>query len=721
MQSQDPPRKGVVLLLACMAGAPATAQEDAAVVELDTIEVGASASTATEGSGSWVAPQPNTAATGLPLTPFETPQSVSVITNQQIVDQNALTLSQALNYATGVFVSQGNGEYRFGYFARGQEITNQQYDGVPTFVHWYARDVNTPDDLTMYDRIEVIRGATGLMVGAGDPSATVNLVRKRPFETRQGFVDAQVTSYGQVTGTVDWSTPVNAAGTVRARVVATGSAGNGYRDDTDTTYGMIYGTLDADLSEATTASIGFVYSAEDIDGYAWGGLPTRPDGSFFPFYDGRTSPALDWEYSDRRQTVGFVDVNHQFDNGWTLHGAGRASKGDTDMFSSYLWWSGDVLTRSGGLYDYDNDSYALDVQANGPVTLFGREHELVFGANGNRDFTAYYYSDPYGFVIPDPRHLGRPDGPRPASTDVLSWTEYNQTQSGLYGAGRFSIADPLTAILGGRVSRYESITYGTYDDASYSANGEFTPYAGLVYDVNDRVMLYASYTEIFRPQSEVTPSGSQLDPATGRNYELGVKTQWFGGQVEASAAVFQSEQTGLANQVFDQPCPPGYFACYEPAGEVRTRGVDIEVAGAVTDRWNLFLGYTYADPEYVEGENAGEPFNTAKYPRNMGKLFTTYDLGGRFEGLTLGGGMRVQSGIYSQGVSWSDGTAFKISQGGYAVFDAMARFEVNERTSVQLNVDNIFDREYYTAIADPGYGNFMASGLTATLALRRSF
>lgn len=717
-----PPGRIILLTICLTAAAPAAAQDEGqgGAVLLDTIEVQAAAG-ATEGSGSWVAPNASGAATGLPLTPFETPQSVSVITNAQIQAQNAQTLAQALDYATGVFVSQGNGDYRYGYYARGQEIINLQYDGVPTFTHWYARDINAPDDLTMYDRIEVVRGATGLLEGAGDPSATVNLIRKRPFETRQGFVDAQATSYGEVTGTVDWSTPVNAAGTVRARIVATGKTGDGYRDGTDTTYGMVYGTLDADLSDSTTASIGFAYSAEDIDGYAWGGLPTRRDGSFFGFYDGKTSPSLSWEYSDRRQTVGFVEIDHRFDSGWSLRGAGRASKGDTDMLSSYLWWNGDDLTRSGGLFDYDNDSYALDVQASGPVRLFGREHELVFGANGNRDFTAYYASDAYDLVIPDPRHLGRPNGPKPPSTATYAWTEYTQTQAGLYGAGRFSIADPLTAILGGRVSWYDSVTWGGYDDSSYSANGEFTPYAGLVYDVNDRVMVYASYTEIFRPQSEVTPSGGQLDPATGKNYELGVKTKWFDGALEASLAVYQSEQTGLPDQVFDKPCPPGYFSCYEPAGEIRTRGVDVEVAGAVTDRWNVFLGYTYADPEYVEGENAGEPFNTAKYPRNMGKLFTTYDLGGRFEGLTLGGGMRVQSDIHAEGLSWPDNTPFKIKQGGYAVFDAMARYQVDDRTSLQVNVDNLLDREYYTAIADTGYGNFMASGLTATVALRRDF
>ena len=116
------------------------------------------------------------------VTPRETPQSVSVVTQQAIIDQNAQTLTEVLDFTTGVTAIQGNGEVRFGYFARGSEIVNMQIDGLASWMHWYMRDINPQ----VFDRVEVVRGATGLIEGAGNPSASVNLIRKRGTGERRG-------------------------------------------------------------------------------------------------------------------------------------------------------------------------------------------------------------------------------------------------------------------------------------------------------------------------------------------------------------------------------------------------------------------------------------------------------------------------------------------------------------------------------------------------------
>jgi outer membrane receptor for ferric coprogen and ferric-rhodotorulic acid len=709
-------------LTAAMGTGPAAAQEagDEAFV-LGTITV--VGQQATEDTGAYAAEIPTGTAAGLALTPRETPQSVSVVTQAEVLDQADETLTEALDYATGVTAAQGNGELRFGYFARGSSIENVQYDGVASWTHWYARDINPQDNMAMYDRVEIVRGATGLLEGSGNPSASINLVRKRPTAERriEGIVDAQ--SWGNAGVTFDASSALNDEGTVRGRFIANGVTGNGWRDDMEHDVGILYGTVDADLGDRTTASLGVAWAKEDIDGYSWGGLPTRPDGSFFPFYDSTTASALPWEHSHRRQTVGFVEIEHELEGGWTVVGKGRASEGDTEMLSSYMFWNEDgELVRSGGLYDYDNRSYSADVHATGPFRLFGRQHELVLGVSGNRDFTSYIMTEEYEFVIPDPADLGSPDGPRGTPVGPY-WSDYHREQWGIYANSRWSVTDALSVFAGGRVSWFDDRMVADWGEEAYDADAKFVPYLAAVYDIDPTWTVYASYTGIFMPQSELELGGGFLPPVEGTNAEAGIKAGFFDGELQATAALFQTEQTNLAVPDHGAPCPPGQFPpCFSTPGEkVRTRGFELELTGAVTPRWNVTASYTYANSEYVEGPSEGERYDPSYSPQHLGKLATTYALPGALEGLTVGAGMRAQSGLYAEGEAWPSLAPFRIEQPGYAVFDAMARYAFSERTAIQLNVENLFDRDYYSAIADPGYGNFKGLGRSATLTLRHLF
>ena len=534
------------------------------------------------------------------------------------------------------------------------------------------------------------------------------------------MLDAQ--SWGNAGVTLDASSPLNDEGTIRGRVIANGVAGNGWRDDMEHDVGLLYGTIDADLGDRTTASLGLAWAMEDIDGYSWGGLPTQPDGAFFPFYDATTASALPWEYSHRRQTQGFVEIEHELDGGWVIVGKGRASEGATDMLSSYMFWNeDDALVRSGGFFDYDNRSYSADVHATGPFRLFGRQHELVVGVSGNRDYTSYDTPEGYEFVIPDPADLGSPDGPGPMPyPDGGYWSDYQRQQWGLYANSRWSVTDQLSLLAGGRVSWFYDRMVADWGEESYDADARFTPYVGAVYDIDPTWTVYASYTGIFMPQSELQLGGGFVPPVEGTNAEAGVKAGFLDGALQASAALFQ---TDLAVPDYGAPCPPGQFPpCFNTPGEkVRTQGFEVELTGAVTPRWNILASYTYANAEYVEGPNEGERYDPSYSPAHLGKLTTTYALPGAFEGLTVGAGMRAQSGLYAEGEAWPSLAPFLIAQPGYAVFDAMARYMLSERTAIQLNVENLFDRDYYSAIADPGYGNFKGTGRVATLTLRHLF
>lgn len=729
--STPPSRRGLsagASLLALALATPAFGQETADSLTLDTIDVNAGGAT-TEGTGAYISQGPTNAAIGLGLTEREIPQSVSIVTQQRILDENLQTLNEAVDSTTGLTAAQGNGEMRWSYYARGSEITNIQYDGIPTYVHFYARDASPQDDLAIYDRIEVVRGATGLLEGTGNPSASINLVRKRPTAEPQFKAEVGVSSFGNASATLDASAPVNAEGTVRYRLVSSGLAGDGYRDNLSDDRALLYGTLDFDLGEATTLSLGASYLKETIDGYSWGGFWTQPDGTFYDF-TGSDSPSLSWESSDREQTAAYLDLEHDFGQGWALKVAGRAADNTGDIFSSYSRWESAAdgtlsLYRDGGRYDYTSWNTSLGAQVAGPVTLFGRAHELVFGVNGSRDNTRYDSNINYLFVNENPSEAD-PNVSFPEFIDVDQFWDMTNTSWGVYGAARLTVTDQLKVIGGGRFTWYDYTDDSDWGGAhSYSVDAQPIPYIGAVYDIDDTWSVYASYTGIFLPQQNYGPNGL-VDPVEGRNGEVGAKAALFGGQVLATAAVFATEQDGLAEVDPNATgCGPAVDpTCYRNAGLVRTLGAELELAGAITDRWNVFAGYTYATAEYREGDQQGDAFATNLMPRHLLKLSTTYDLPGTFEGLTIGGSLRAQSATYNESDTntWSSGgVPWRIDQPGYAVVDLMARYALTEATSLQVNVENLFDRTYYTAINEPGYGNFIGEPRSASLLLRHTF
>ncbi len=677
---------------------------------------------ATEVTGRYTAAGPTGAATGLALTARETPQSLSVVTKQETLDRNDRTLQEALRYAPGINAVLNTGDTRWWYYSRGFQIENFQYDGVSTFSHYLSGRINSQPDMAMFDRIEVVRGATGLMTGAGDPSGSVNLLRKRATAEPRVWAEASAYSIGKGSLTADASGALNDSGTVRGRIVATGMTGAASeRRHNARTYGLIFGTLDFATTENTTLSIGGSYAIDNTDGYDWGGLPTQPDGSFYPFYTSKTTAALPWEYADVRQAVAYLDIEHRFDSGWQVKATGRVSIGDSDVLSSRLMRAGanGGLDRMGTLDDQDGNSYAGNLSASGPVTLFGRQHDISFGFNASHDYSAYWSGISYYWAVPDPRHLDQP-GVRDTYEAGPYWSRMQQTQYGAYVSGRFQLADPVHLILGGRLAWYENESAAGWGNSGFKARAEPVPYAGLVYDVSENVALYASYTRVFKPQNFISPSGGTLAPVQGSSVEAGVKAALLDEKLQINLALYQSDQTGLP-VVANEPCRPGVLTCYDPAEKIRTRGIDIEVVGALTDRWNITASYTYADPEYVRGPKASQNYNTDRMPRSLGKLYTSYAFGGALDGLSAGGGVRVQSGIRQAGTERYSRIPFLIRQPGYAVFDLMLRYDLTETTQLQINVDNILDRHYYQAIGDSSYSNSIAAGRTASMTLRHAF
>lgn len=263
--------------------------------------------------------------------------------------------------------------------------------------------------------------------------------------------------------------------------------------------------------------------------------------------------------------------------------------------------------------------------------------------------------------------------------------------------------DDLKLILGGRLTnwKYDAI-WSAGADQKYDAKNEFTPFAGVVYDINANHSLYASYTNIFKPQNYKGANEKLLDPLVGNNYEVGVKGEYFDKKLNSSLSIFRIKQDNSPVQT-DTRLSDGTFA-YRAAKGVVSKGVELEVSGKITNNWDVQLGFAHFDAE----EANGTKYNT-RAPRNNVVLFTKYNLG-KF---SIGGGVNWKSKGYV-------GSGSRVvTQDAYSVFDLMAAYRFNDRLSLQLNIHNLFDKKYYSGYS--AYEYVYAEPINGMLSLKYQF
>ncbi|WP_445261217.1 TonB-dependent siderophore receptor [Pseudomonas sp. RA_35y_Pfl2_P32] len=675
--------------------APAFADDSSAVQQTSrpsTLELGATEVTSThlgsttEGTSSYTTGAMSTA-TKLPLTMRETPQAVTVITRQRMDDQAMTSINDVVNATPGLFLDYSSGPGRQSYSARGFDVDNLMYDGIPSGYQGWI--VGAQPNLAMFDRVEVVRGATGLVTGAGNPSAAINMVRKRPLAEQKVTLTGAAGTWDNYRGEVDASSPLNDSGTLRGRVVTSYRDSNSFVDDVDEQHGLFYAVTEADLGEDTTLTLGFS-NQKDKTNYFWGSSMIGLDGHHLDL-PRSYNPGTDWENKDQEINTLFAEVRQQLANDWKLQLNANYSEQNALFTGSYQSrWVNNTLARTVYQSAHDENQAGVDAFVSGPFQALGRSHELVVGASKRiYDMTTHNYS-PYDTNWPI--NAGKPDFVHTDNSREVT------TQDGLYMTTRLSLADPLKLILGGRLDWYD---YDNRDgDGDYKVTRNVTRYAGLIYDLDDHHSVYVSYSDIFTPQSAKDTSGTPVKPIVGKNYEVGIKGEYFDGALNASLAVFRIDQENRAVQVYVPNCPQA--TCSEASGEIRSQGIDFELQGALTENWQVGGGYTYArlhtlkDAANPQKEN--QRFDTDT-PEHLFKLTTSYRFQGPLEKLRVGGNISWQSRMYND-VALDDGSTYRLEQGAYAITDLMAGYRVNQNLDLQLNANNIFDREYYSSISN---------------------
>lgn len=697
----------LMLAMAVLLPSFAYAESTTENTKLPTITVNAEKenTATTEGTKSYTAKSSNTS-TKLGLSLRETPQSVKVLTREYLDDANITSFQDLLNNVTGVTTNRWD-ERQYP-TARGFDIDYYLFDGVPSSSEL---DIANDPDLSMYDRVELVKGANGLMTGAGNPAIAINMIRKHAnSKVLTGNVSTSLGSWNAWSSSADISTPLNADGSVRGRVVVKHEDTDSFADKYNKANNLIYGVIDADITDKTYLSVGTSYQNLERSGIKWGGLPAFYDDGSRTDFDRKLTVTSDWTYWNTDTKTAFAQFKQGLFNDITLNVNYDYREIDAETALLYLW-SNSVnkpTNSSGGLYPYTDISKITqnnaDVYISAPFTLGGLHQEIVAGFmyNQSKQTDRYYgtptldnYTIDFNNFIPS-KIIG-------SINNNVANPSNKTTQTGAYIAGKFTLLEPLKLITGVRISNWE------YESENGDGNREFknevTPYAGLIFDFLDNYSWYASYTGIFKPEDKRGLDGKYLDPRKGKSLETGLKAELLDGNLNASLSVFKTQQDNVAEKTGQQITINGQpVDGYRSADGVESKGVEFELDGEIANNWNMSFGIAHFNAEDANGTKVQ---TTAA--RTSANLFTKYTL----DKWSFGGGLNYKSGVYI-----GEGAA-KISEDAYILTNLMVGYDVNSNIKAQLNLNNLFDEKYYEGIGV----NSMVYGAprNATLTLRYQF
>ncbi|WP_216362522.1 TonB-dependent siderophore receptor [Bowmanella denitrificans] len=659
--------------------------------------------------------------TRLPLTVREIPQSISEVSRALMDAANMLDINDVMMNIPGVNVTLYDSQRPL-YFARGFQITDFQVDGIPT----YSGSTNQEYDTALYERIEVIRGANGLFSGVGSPSATVNLLRKRPGNAFSASVSATAGSWDMRRGVADVSSPFDSEGQIRGRLVLAHQNSDSFRDRYSEDKTAYLAIIEGDLGDNTTAAIGYQRQDNNPQGTIWGTIPIHAADGSEANMPVSTSFAPNWTHWQRESSTLFADLQHSFNTDWQAKVSVQKTDGDVSSLRVYASGFPDKNTGQGmllraGIGAGDDSRTSVDLYLTGSYQAFGLEHDLILGATWSElESTTLGFTSLSGWTyqVPDAWHY---DGqaPMPEYSRTGAYRIATTKQQGLYIANRFRLADDLSLIGGARLSSWRTGTDNFDTEGSYAAttgqykvSKEVTPYVGLVYDLNEDHALYASYTDIFTPQNYKDKNNNLLAPVLGSNVELGIKSELLDGQLSATVAIFKTRQDNYAVRDESQPdnsLPDGSSA-YRGVNGTESRGLEMSVSGHINQDWLVNAGYTYVDTKRHNNDKIW-----TNLPEHSAQLSTHYDLGDWVNGLTLGGGFNWQGETIGYGVTHpqqADGVTYK--QSPYVLANLYVNWQFTDKLSSTFSVTNLFDKVYWANIDYANYGKPRQVSLSLT-------
>ncbi|RBQ31297.1 TonB-dependent receptor [Arcobacter sp. FW59] len=658
----------------------------------------------------------------------EIPQSVSVITSKRMEDQQLNNLIDVMKNTTGVWATSQAGNTGWTeFYSRGYQIKNFQVDGAKSSFFDTDKTGLENIDTALYDSVSVVRGATGLLTGAGDPSGSINLVRKKPTKEFQATLETQAGRWDKYRGVVDIGGGFNEDDSIRGRFIALHNQGGFWHPLLDRQNNTLYGVIEADLGDSTTISGSWERTETKHNGSAHSISPSQfvYDENYkvhLSNFDKYTWIRPEWSRYKQVRDNYTLDLDHHINDSWKIDATYNYTEDDIEIKDArcrtYFRTDGTCTGTPywGSPIEYLTKSHSFDVKLNSNFELWGQTHDLVVGFNGEKSKLNSKYYPKIGSL----QDMGIINNKwviiEPEFGNAIPYYDTRNEQYGGFISTKLNFTDDLSAILGGRYSKWKTKTIRdgviVADDRKFD---NFLPYLALSYNITDNLTTYASYTEIFNPQNYKDRSGKYLDPETGFNYEVGLKGEWFDGRLNSSIALFQSGKDGLAVLDKDENgncyiLPDGNCA-WKAEDDTKNKGWEFEVAGEITPYWHAQFGFSSS----ILKDKNGKRLNSTLTPIRVANLFTTYQA---TPSLTVGGGLRWQSEIYDDFVKNTyigmgrEDLVGEAKQDDFFVVDLMANYEFNKNLSLLVNINNALNKEYKTTFGTYSYGeerNWMAT------------
>ncbi|MGV1871803.1 TonB-dependent siderophore receptor [Agrobacterium rosae] len=663
-----------------------------------------------DGAGATQGYQPKSTSTATrkdtPL--IDIPQAVNVVSEQVLKDQNASNLDEALGNVSGVTQTNTLGGTQdsvirrgFGDNRDGSILTNGLKTALP-------RSFNA-----MTERVEVLKGPSSTLYGILDPGGMVNVVTKKPEDTFGGEIYGSLSSFGGGTTGLDLTGPIEGTD-LSYRLIGEYKDVDYWRNFGETKNWLISPSLKwtGEDTEITATYMHEDYSVPFDRGTIFDVTTGRPVN-----VDRKIRFDEPYNITDGKSDLFQVEIDHELSENWKLgidYSYSRNVYSDNQArVTAYNATNGNV-TRRADATDYSTIyNHAVRADLTGDLEIGGMQHDLLIGAS-------YDYSDTLrtnmirctastNFNIYNPVYGNMSECTTVSAVDS-DQTEKLSTAS-LYVQDSIHLNDQWI-VVGGLRYQYYDLLAGKgrpFNNNTDSFGDALVPNAGIVYKLTPDVSLYANAAKTFRPQSSIASLYGNLEPEEGVSYEVGSKFELPSG-LTANVALYTSDKENVAYTDANN--------IVKTAGLVRARGLEVDVAGSLTDDVDFIATYAFTDAEVLEGENAGKrPVNVA---RHTGSLYLAYDVrevGPSGNSLKIGGGIRAvgdRAGI--------NNNSYYLP--GYAVVDAFATytFELERPITLQLNLKNIFDRTYYTSsIGSTALGNQIGEPFNATLTARVKF
>ncbi|MEZ5489109.1 MAG: TonB-dependent siderophore receptor [Gammaproteobacteria bacterium] len=636
-------------------------------------------------------------ATGLDLGVYETPQSLSILDAETISDFGLRNINTMLSVTTGVNVDSTETDRTY-YNSRGFDITSMHIDGIGVpFGSLIVGDLDT----AIYEKVEVLRGSNGLITGLGNPSGTINYVRKRPgneFAANTSFTLGRWDEQRLVT---DISTPLTDDGRWAARFVGVYQDNASWLDHyaNNRKVGSVF--VDGQITDSITLGFGYTYQDNNSDGVLWGAAPIINTSGEQLDFDESTTTTMDWTYWDTLNETAYAELGWQISDNLNLTSSVTQTDYEDNGELFYVYWNTGLDADTGlgmfaypGKYDSIQETLIWDTVVRSAFTAWGREHQFNVGLSiADKDSIDLDHAALSGFDA-------MPAFPGWAGNEVArpNWAAPNQagdqdiSLNRLYGSLLLSITETFNLILGASKVDYENrgVSFGVSTDSDEDGG---SPYLGFTWEVADNLNLYGSYSDIYQPQYYLDEDQQPLGSAEGRSYELGLKKQFDNGLL-TSIALFRTEQENLQEFVgygdgddIDDTDYSDDFTFAEYRGiDVDADGIELEVAGNLTDEIRLQAGYTHLKLEDPNGNDA-----RTFIPRNTFKLLAAYQPA-ILSDLNLGLSARWQDEIYF------DSSFGRVSQDSYTLIGGFVNYNISDSLNVALNLENITDEKYLSSV-----------------------